>query len=60
MCRYHIAIPINSKTTSIKFKVNEKVVAQIDWKIIGYHNLNNYIFENSLSKSIAGRSTYYN
>ena len=29
------------KLTEIKFKVNEKIAAHIDWKLIGYHNLTN-------------------
>ena len=45
------------KTTAIKFKVTEKVVENINWKLIGYHKLNNYIFNNSLSKYIAGGTT---
>ena len=54
----HTAILTSFKITPIKFKLTEKVVAQIDWKIIGYHNLTNDIFNNSLSKSIAGSTTY--
>ena len=54
----HTAILTSFKITPIKFKLTEKVVAQIDWKIIGYHNLTNDIFNNSLSKSIAGGTTY--
>ena len=38
--------------------MNEKVVAHIDWKLIGYHKLTNKLFNNSLSKSIDGDTTY--
>ena len=37
----HTAILTSFKITAIKFKVNEKVVAHIDWKLIGYHKLTN-------------------
>ena len=58
MRRDHTAIRTSFKLTAIKFKVNEKVVAQIDWKLIGYHKLTNEIFNNILSKSIDGGTTY--
>ena len=60
MSSNHTAILTSFKITAIKFKVNEKVVAHIDWKIIGYHKLTNELFNNSLSKSIAGSTTYSN
>ena len=56
----HTAKLIRFKITAIKFKVNEKVLAYIDWKLIGYHRLTNELFNNSLSKSIAGSTTYSN
>ena len=46
--------------TAIKFKVTEKIVLQTNWKLIGYHNINNYIFNNSLYISISGSTTYSN
>ena len=49
----HTAILTTFKITVIKFKVTEKLVAQTNWKLIGYHKLTNDIFNNSLSKSIA-------
>ena len=54
----HTAILTSFKLTAIKFKVNEKIEAHIDWKLIGYHKLTNNIFNNSLSKSIDGSTTY--
>ena len=56
----HTAILTSFKITAIRFKVNEKVVAQINWKIIGHHELTNELFNNSLSKSIADGTTYSN
>ena len=56
----HTAILTSFRTTSVKFKVTEKVVAQIDWKLTGYHKITNDIFNNSLFKSIAGGTTYSN
>ena len=56
----HIAILTSFKITAIKSKVTEKVVAQIEKKIIGYHKLTNKLFNNSLSKSIIGGTTYSN
>ena len=56
----HTAILTSFKITAIKFKVTEKVVVQIDWKLIGYHNLTNEIFNNRLSKSISGFTIYSN
>ena len=58
MCSDHTAILTSFKITAIKSKVNEKVVAHIDWKLIGYHKLTNEIFNNCLFKSIAGGTTY--
>ena len=55
----HTAILTSFKLTLIKFKVNEKIVAHIDWKIIGYHKLTNELFNNQLYKSIDGGTTYY-
>ena len=60
MRRDHTAILTALKTTAIKFKVTEKVVAQTDWKIIAYQNLTNDIFNNSLYKYIACGTKYYN
>ena len=54
----HTAILTSFKLTSINFKLNEKVVAQFEWKLIGYHKLTNEIFNNILSKSIDGGTTY--
>ena len=56
----HTEILTSFKLTSIKFKVNEKIAAHIDWKLIGYHKLTNNIFNNSLSKSIDGITAYSN
>ena len=53
----HTDILTSFKITAIKFKVTEKVVAQIDWKPIGYHKPTNGIFNNRSSKSIAGGTT---
>ena len=36
----------------------EKIVAHIDWKLIGYHKQTNELFNDSLSKSIDGGNTY--
>ena len=60
MISNHIEILTSLKITAIKFKVNEKVVAHIDWKRIGYHKLTNELFNNSLSKSIYDVTTYSN
>ena len=46
--------------TAIKFKVTEKIVSQTNWKLIRYHNINNFIFYNSLYMSISGSTTYSN
>ena len=46
MRRDHKEILTIFKLTSIKFKVNENVVAHIDWKIIVYHKLTNELFNN--------------
>ena len=54
----HTEILTSFKLTEIKFKVNEKVLAHIDWKLIGCHNLTNKLFNNRLSKSIYGVTTY--
>ena len=40
--------------------MNEKVVAHINSKIIGYHKLTNNLFNNNLYKSIAVGTTYSN
>ena len=40
--------------------MNKKLVSNIDWKLIGYDKLNNKLFNNILSKSIAGVTTYFN
>ena len=58
MRRDHIEILTSFKIKAIKFKVNEKIVAHIDWKLIGYHKLTNDKFNNRLFKSIAGGTTY--
>ena len=52
----HAEILTIFKLTEIKFKVNEKIVAHIDWKLIGYHKVNNKLFHNSLSKYIDGNA----
>ena len=49
MRRDHTAIPTSFKITVIKFKVTEKVVAHIDWKLIGYHKMTDELFNNILS-----------
>ena len=57
----HTEILTSFKLTAIKFKVNEKIAAHIEWKLIGYHKLTNKLFNNILSKSIDGNnkeSTY--
>ena len=54
----HTVILTSFKLTAIKFKVNEKVVVHIDWKLIGYHNLTDELFNNILSKSIDEGTTY--
>ena len=46
------------KKTAIKFKVTEKIVVQNKWKLIGQQNNNNEIFNNILSKYIAGITEY--
>ena len=51
------AILTSFKITAIKFKVNKKVVVNIDWKTIGNHKLNNELCNNSLSKSISDNTT---
>ena len=56
----HTVILTSFTLTAIKFKMNEKVVAHIDWKLIEYQNMNNEIFKNILSKSIDGGTTYSN
>ena len=58
MCSDHIFILTTFKITAIKFKVTEKIVAQTDWKLIGYHKMNNELFNNRLSMSISGSTTY--
>ena len=54
----HTRILTSFKLTAIKFKVNDKVVAHIYWKLIGYNKITNELFKNSLSKSIYGGTTY--
>ena len=56
----HTFILPTFKITAIKSKVNEKVVAQTNWKIIWYHKLINEIFNNSISMSISGSTAYSN
>ena len=58
ICSDYKEILTSFNFTAIKFKVNEKIAAHIDWKLIGYHNLTNKLFNNSLSKSIDGSTTY--
>ena len=60
MCSNHTAILTTFKITAIKFKVTEKVVAQTNWNLIGYHKINNELFNNRLSMSISGSTTYSN
>ena len=54
----HTAVLTRLKITAIKLKVNEKLVPHTDWKLIGYHKLNNKLFNNSLYKYIVGGTTY--
>ena len=56
----HTAILTIFKIIDIKFKVNGKLVSQIEWKLIGYPKLTNELFNNILYKSIAGGTTYSN
>ena len=56
----HTSIITSFKLTAIKFKVNDKIAAHIDCKLIGYHKMTNELFNNSLSKSIYGINTYSN
>ena len=56
----HTEIPTTFKITAIKFKVYEKLIDHIYWKLIGYHKLTNEIFNNSLSKSIDEGTKYSN
>ena len=56
----HTSILTSFKITAIKFKVKEKLVAHIDSKLIGYHKMNNELFNNSLSESIDGDTPYSN
>ena len=51
------AIIATFKIIAIKLKVTEKVVAQINWKLIGYHKMNNELFKISLSNFISGGTT---
>ena len=60
MHRYHTAILTTFKITAIKFKVTDKVVAQIDCKLMGHHKLTSDLFNNSLYKYISGGNTYPN
>ena len=57
MCSNHTAILTNFKITAIKIKVTDKIVAQTDWKLIGYHKMTNELFNNSLYMSTAGSTT---
>ena len=56
----HTVILTTFKITAIKFKVTEKIVVQNNWKLIGQQNNNSEIFNNILSKYIAGITEYYN
>ena len=56
----HTSILTSFKITAIKFKVKEKLVAHINLKLIGYHKMNNEIFNNSLTESIDGGTPYSN
>ena len=56
----HTAILTTFKITAIKFKLTENVVAHINCKLVGCHNLTNDLFDNSLYKSIDGGTTYSN
>ena len=56
----HTSIPTTFRITAIKFKLTEKIVAQTDWEIIGYHKTTNYIFNNILSMYISGSTAYHN
>ena len=56
----HTAILTTFKIIAIKFKVTEKIVAQTNWKLIGYQNITNELFINIILLSIPGSSTYSN
>ena len=60
MSSNHTSILNTFKTTAIRFKVPENIVAQTNCKLIGYHKLTNELFKNSLYKSIAGSTKYSN
>ena len=54
----HTDILITFKSTAIKFKVIDKIVTHNNWNIIGYHKTTNEIFNNNLSISVDGITTY--
>ena len=54
------AILTTFKITAIKFKANEKIVGQTNWKLIGYHNTTNDISNNVLYMYNVGSITYSN
>ena len=60
VCSNHTDILTILKITEINFKATDKIVSQTNWKLIGYHNLKNELFNNSLYKSISGRTKYSN
>ena len=52
----HTAVQTTFKITDIKFKVIEKILTYIGWKIIGYHKTTNDLFKNILYMSADGRT----
>ena len=56
----HTAILTTFIFTSIKFKMTENIWAKTNRKLIGYHNMNNELFNNRLSMSITDSTTYSN
>ena len=60
MWRRLTAILTTFNITSIKLKVIATIVMQTYWKLIGHYTTTNDIFNNSLSISIYGSTTYSN
>ena len=54
----YTAVKTAFKITVIKFTVTEKIVKELDWKLVGYHKTTNGIFKNRLSMYVDGRTTY--
>ena len=55
----HTAVQTNFKITEIKFKLTDNIVTYIYWNLIGYHKKANELFNNILSMSVEGSTTYY-